>query len=63
VGVTLYSMFPRWFIIILLILLLGITDWRAFVKAFELHRKEKAAQQNKSVNPGENEPLINSKSK
>jgi hypothetical protein len=61
VGVTLYSMFPRWFIIILLILLLGLTDWRAFVKAFELHRKEKAEKSNRSINPGEIEPLINSK--
>eukprot|EP00029_Vermamoeba_vermiformis_P001017 TRINITY_DN11186_c0_g1_i1.p1 TRINITY_DN11186_c0_g1~~TRINITY_DN11186_c0_g1_i1.p1 ORF type:complete len:421 (-),score=91.31 TRINITY_DN11186_c0_g1_i1:46-1308(-) len=61
VGVTLYSMFPRWFIIILLILLLGITDWRAFVKAFELHRKEKKEQQNRNVNASENEPLINNK--
>lgn len=41
-GIMLFIMFPQWFILILLIGVLGLTDYRTLVKALELHRKEEA---------------------
>jgi uncharacterized membrane protein YfcA len=41
-GIMLFIVFPQWFILILLVLVLGVTDYRTIVKALELHRKEEA---------------------
>lgn len=41
-GIMLFIMFPQWFILCLLVFVLGITDYRTIVKALQLHRKEEA---------------------
>lgn len=41
-GIMLFIMFPQWFILILLVFVLGVTDYRTIVKALQLHRKEEA---------------------
>jgi hypothetical protein len=62
VGITLYVIFPQWLILVLLVLVLGITVYRTFVKGRELWKKETAAlEAAKQVNE-ENAPLIDDSS-
>jgi len=69
-GIMLFIVFPQWFILILLVAVLGITDYRTIVKALELHRTEEsesslAAQSASSVNaaPEDHEQVQESSSK
>jgi uncharacterized membrane protein YfcA len=40
-GIMLYQIFPQWFVLILLIGVLGLTNYRTYAKAIEMHKKEK----------------------
>lgn len=42
-GIMLFIVFPQYVILILLVVVLGITDFRTIAKALELHKKEQAA--------------------
>ncbi|ELR21463.1 uncharacterized protein ACA1_184090 [Acanthamoeba castellanii str. Neff] len=45
VGVLVYVILPEWLILILLILVLGLVDYRTFVAAIKLWKKEKVAKE------------------
>lgn len=63
-GVMLLLVFPQWFILILLVSVLGLTDYRTIVKALELHRSEQAElnrpviPESVNVHPNDNEEGI-----